>query len=141
MARKKKNDAQAPETPKSNRLPNNPGAGKVYVFCGIPQGLIFRLGDTNHLFSGVNSSKLVAANGEDLAHGKFGITPCDEATWKEIERLYGELAVFKSGLIFASETVTDGDDEAMDKQDIQTGVEQKDPNAPDLTTEPNDNNQ
>ena len=140
MAGKKgKNNGEAPV--KGNRLPNQPGAGNVYVFCGIPQGLIFRLGDKQITFSGVNSSKLVAANGADLAHGKFGINPCTEEDWNEIQRLYGEMAVFKSGLLYASNNMADGDDEAVDKQDIPTGVEQKDPLANDLTTEPNDGNQ
>lgn len=139
MAPRKNSKKLQGEIGKAGRLSNSPGAGNVYVYCGIPQGLIFRLGDEQHTFHGVNTSKLVAANGEDLAHGKFGINACKEEVWNEIKRLYGDMTVFQSGLLYASENMADGDDEALDKQDIKTGVEQQDPYSPDLYTEPNDN--
>lgn len=131
MARKTSKAAKA-------KASNSPAAGTVLVYCGINQGMKFKTPKGEVVLHGVNTAKLVHANGGlDLPAGKFGVNTVAEADWDFISKSYGEMAAFKNGLIYSAVDRASGNDEALDKQEIPTGTDQIDVTADEtLATEP-----
>ena len=117
--------------PKKDKTSQN----TVFVYANLPSGQAFRLpkGQTVTI-NGHPISQLTGPNGEKLPAGQYGVTEVDAEQWAEVERIYGEMTVMKSGLIFAAASREIGDDMAVERQGLRHGLEPIDPDT--TTTKP-----
>lgn len=114
---------------------NLPTSGIVFVYANLPAGQTFRLKNGQEVtIAGYPVSKLTDEAGNSLPAGQYGVTKLPAEVWSEIERVYGELTVMKSGLIFASTTPMDGEAIAEERKDLRHGLEPIDTNS--TATEP-----
>jgi hypothetical protein len=111
---------------------------RVIIAFNSPQGVVFRLFRNGAEYRRVeihgNADALRGARKGVVPVGKFGYTEIDAEDWAEIKRQYGDMAVFKNGLIFSQGSVRSAEDEAKDRAETRNGFEPADP--AEMTTEP-----
>lgn len=109
----------------------------VFVYANLPHGQSFRLpGDTTVTLKGYPVSKLRDENGHALPTGKYGITEVPADQWAAVTKVYGELTVMQSGLIFVAPTREAGDAMAAERQGLRHGLEPADPKGAGMVTTP-----
>ncbi len=112
----------------------------VFVFVNLPHGQIFDLPQGRHVaLAGWPVSQLLGPHGEHLPGGRYGLTEVPVDHWNEVLRLYGEMAVLKSGLIFAAPSRKEGEAMARERGGLRHGLEPVDPET--LITRPDTDNQ
>ena len=119
-----------PENEKTSALTTKKSAGQsaVFVYANLPHGQQFGLPDGRRvIIQGYPVSKLVDADGNAIACGKFGKTQVDKQDWEYIKRVYGEMAIFKSGVVFDAATEKNGDARANEYSKLRHGYEPLDP--------------
>ena len=116
------------------------GRNTVFVFANLPHGQAFDLPHGRQVvLAGWPVSELLGPHGERLPGGEFGVTEVPADHWEEVTRLYGEMAVLKSGLIFAAPSLEDGQAMARERAALRHGLEPVDPET--LSTRPDLDNQ
>ena len=107
----------------------------VLVYANLPHGQRFRLNDGHTVeIQGFPVSKLLDEHGNALPAGQYGVTRLPADQWAEVERLYGDMAVMRSGLIFEAPDAAYGNDMAKDHSHMRHGLEPVDPRS--TTTRP-----
>jgi len=103
--------------------------GNVTVFCGIPMGIRLPIPSGEVVLKGKPMSHIVSAvQGEGyLPAGKYGETVLSREQWNEIATKYAKYDFIVNGVIFASESVEEGRQEAKVKSNRNLGFDQADP--------------
>ena len=100
----------------------------VFVYANLPHGQQFDLPDGRRVvINGFQVSKLIDMDGKAIPCGKFGKTKVDAQDWEYIRRIYGEMTIFKSGLVFDATNENDGDARAKEYNELRHGYEPLDP--------------
>ena len=99
-------------------------SGTVMVGLNRAQGITFRLpGGRNVTVAG----NAVHLRGKEMGvlppAGSFGLTTINKSDWEEIEKIYGNTALFRSGRIFAATGKTDALHEAKEREETRNGLE------------------
>ena len=103
--------------------------GMVYVFANLPSGQSFALPNGEVVtIEGMTIDNLRGA--ATFAGGKYAVTPVSANNWKQIQKIYGEMRMFKSGLVFAADTIVNGEAMARERGGLRHGLEPVDPNRP-----------
>lgn len=104
--------------------------GDMFVFANLQTGQRFTLANGKQVvFNGVPVTDLVGRDGNFIPGGKFGVTKVSAEDWDEIKQTYGEMAMFKNGLVFAAKTMDEGQSKALERSGLRHGFEQIDPNT------------
>lgn len=116
-------------------------ANTVIVSFNSPFGQIFKVtgndGKEKRIEIKGNASHLVGVTGAALQVGAFGQTEITAEEWEAIVALYGNMKIFKRGLIFASENTLDAKAQERDKAETRHGAEPVDVTETDTELEPN----
>lgn len=99
---------------------------KVVVCLNLAHSLVFDVGDKKIKINGSNEN-LRGANEGILSIGKFGESIIDRQDWEEIVRQYGNMTIFRSGLIFAQNDTASARAKAKELKDTRHGLEPVDP--------------
>lgn len=99
---------------------------KVVVCLNLAHSLVFDVGDKKIKINGSNEN-LRGANEGILSIGKFGESIIDRQDWEEIVRQYGNMTIFRNGLIFAQNDTASARAEAKELKDTRHGLEPVDP--------------
>lgn len=99
---------------------------KVVVCLNLAHSLVFDIRDKKIKINGSNEN-LRGANEGILAIGKFGESIIDRQDWEEIVRQYGNMTIFKNGLIFAQNDSASAKAKAQELKDTRHGLEPVDP--------------
>ena len=99
---------------------------KVVVCLNLAHSLVFDVGDKKIKINGSNE-KLRGANEGILSIGKFGESIIDRQDWEEIVRQYGNMTIFRNGLIFAQNDTASARAKAKELKDTRHGLEPVDP--------------
>lgn len=99
---------------------------KVVVCLNLAHSLVFDVGDKKIKINGSNEN-LRGANEGILSIGKFGESIIDRQDWEEIVRQYGNMTIFKNGLIFAQNDTASAREKAKELKDTRHGLEPVDP--------------
>lgn len=125
------------DTPRSAKTSDR---NTVFVFANLPHGQAFDLPHGRQVvLQGWPVSELLGPHGERLPGGEFGVTEVNADHWEEVLRLYSEMAVLKSGLIFAAPSRKEGQAMARERASLRHGLEPVDPET--LATRPDLDNQ
>lgn len=99
---------------------------KVVVCLNLAHSLVFDVGDKKIKINGSNEN-LRGANEGILSIGKFGESIIDRQDWEEIVRQYGNMTIFKNGLIFAQNDTASARAKEKELKDTRHGLEPVDP--------------
>lgn len=102
-------------------------ANTVVVALNHPQGISFALPDKRRVTIVGNAAHLRGKGKGTLPVGGFGLNVIDAGDWEYIRKTYGNMTIFKSGLIFAQTSKEHAEDEAAEKDDTRHGREPVDP--------------
>jgi hypothetical protein len=97
----------------------------IVVGCKLPHGLHMELNGVRVTLNGGNSSEIVGTDGV-----KTGITVVDKDFFDQWAAIHKDAPYLKGGLIFANEKPANVKAEAADKEDLKTGFEGINPDAP-----------
>lgn len=130
----KQADFEASQLDKNNsgptRMSENSGNDVVYVFANLPNSQSFKIGDDTVInVQGMSVSNLTKPDGSFYSGGKFGVTTVKRDDWLEVERIYGQMRMFQSKIIFAADTLEEGNARARELGGLRHGFEQVDPNS------------
>lgn len=116
-------------------------ANTVIVSFNSPFGQVFRVtgndGKEKRVEIKGNASHLVDVTGAALPVGRFGQTAILAEEWEAIVALYGNMKIFRKGLIFASENTIDAKAREIDQAETRHGAEPVD--VTETITEPEQN--
>ena len=119
--------AQAPEpetattkTPEVKLVSKN---DTVFVALNHPQGIAFGMPNGRRVEIQGNAVRLRGKEKGVLPVGAFGLTRVDREDWEYIQKTYGSMPIFKSGLIFARDSKSDAADQAEDHTKTRHGRE------------------
>lgn len=113
------------------------GDGSVYVFANLPSGQRFKLRDGSTVtIKGMPVSRLKRADGTSFAGGKYGITKVAADKWAQVVKMYGSMRFFRSGLVFAAETLESGMAMVRERGGLRHGYEPIDPTSSRAKTTP-----
>lgn len=120
------------------KAPEKPAGDKVFVGLNRATGILFDLapnGDKRvHIYG--NAEHLRGREMGILPVGAFGMTEVNRADWEEIAKRYGEMEIFKNGLIFAADSKADFVAMAEERKSLRHGLEPIDPADKTLKTKP-----
>lgn len=101
---------------------------EIYVFANLPYAQSFSLPDGRKIkIEGVPVSDLKNADGTPIAGGKYGITAIDASEWNHIKKIYGNMRMFESGLVFDAPSVERGQAMAKERSALRHSLEPADP--------------
>lgn len=128
MAKTKTTKAEAVEQTVSAPVITNNDSGTVVVALNQPQGIVFRLFKDGSEYKRVhvkgNAANLVGTfNASPLPRGGYGMTEISADDWNEIKRQYGDMQLFKNGLIFAASGVNNAQAQAKEQEGVKSGYE------------------
>lgn len=125
------NRENIPHSPRTGKPGNSPsGRDSLFVFANLPHGQSFSLpGGREVTLAGHPVSQLLAPSGEALPGGEYGVSEISASDWSEILRLYGDLAVLKSGLIFTATSRKEGQAMARERKTLRHGLEPVNPES------------
>jgi len=131
-----KKDVKKAESKKISQQEN--GNDIVTVALCHPLGIKFRLGKEHSVILRGNATDLIGKEKGILPMGGFGLTQIRRDEWEEIKRVYGKMAIFRNGLIFAHEKKSYVEEESHEKEDLRHGFEPIEVEGPNKTskTEP-----
>lgn len=99
----------------------------VVVALNYPLGITFDLSKERRVKLNGNAEGLRGKDKGQLPVGAFGLTVIDRADWEEIKAKYGTMRLFRSGLIFVSDSKSNAEAEAEEKKETRHGLEAVDP--------------
>jgi hypothetical protein len=102
------------------------GSGLVTVAYNSPRGIVFRLGEKVITINGNNTSLMGREKGI-IPVGKYGYTRIPAEDWAAIEKVYGSMAIFKNGLIFAETSADRAADRSEEQAETRHGLEPVNP--------------
>ncbi|MDL2315504.1 hypothetical protein LJC59_00275 [Desulfovibrio sp. OttesenSCG-928-A18] len=121
--KKKKNDTVEVKTTTDTGMTQTVGSsGAVTVAYNSVRGITFALGDKRILIRG-SSSHLVGKEKGIIPVGRYGYTRVAVDEWEAIKKEYGEMSIFKNGLIFAEKSSDRAEDRAMEQAELRHGLE------------------
>ena len=134
----KKSAKKAPETKQTPAPVKQASSGKtVVVALNRVQGLDFPMPDGRTVSIAGNAADLKGKPTGILPVGAFGLTEIAEDDWLYIKKTWGEMPLFRNGLIFASTKTDDAKAEASEKAELRNGLEPVDTEK--TATEPVEN--
>ena len=126
MSSKKKDQkvAQQAAAPRAAK-----GVNTVVVCANLPTDQLFNIGGGVVVrLKGVPCTHLVDMDG-NLVFGKFGRTVLPREQWEQLKKIYGHMAMFQNGQVFAEKSEADADAHAAEMAETRHGMEPLDPNA------------
>jgi hypothetical protein len=99
----------------------------VVVALNHPQGIHFTLPEGKRVTIQGNASPLRGKGKGTLPIGAYGLTTVAADDWAAIEKIYGNMEIFKNGLIFARSSLGLAEGEAAEKEELRHGREPVDP--------------
>lgn len=117
-----RDEALTPKVEKSPTVSNT-----VVVALNYPLGITFDLSKERRVKLNGNAESLRGKDKGQLPVGAFGLTVIDRADWEEIKAKYGTMRLFRSGLIFVSDSKSNAEAEAEEKKETRHGLEAVDP--------------
>lgn len=103
------------------------GVDNVVVALNYPMGISFNLSKERRVRLNGNAEGLRGKDKGQLPTGAFGLTVISRDDWNEIKAKYGTMRLFRSGLIFVSDSKADAEAEAEEKKEMRHGLEPIDP--------------
>lgn len=100
--------------------------GKVVVCLNSAHSIVFEIDGRKIKINGSNEHLRKQKEGI-LAVGKFGESLIDRQDWEQIRKVYGNMAIFKNGLIYAQESHASARDVAKEREKLRNGLEPVDP--------------
>ena len=119
---KEKAVAAEPE-PKAAPKVSSKASDMVFVALNQPYSQTFVLAGGREVTLSGNAASLQGKDKGPLPVGAFGLTRISRDDWEEIARVYSGLAIFKKGLIFASDSRDEFESEALNREDTRHGLE------------------
>lgn len=101
-------------------------SAKVVVCLNLAHSVMFDIHGKKIKINGSNENLRGEKEGI-LAIGKFGESIIDRQDWEEIVRQYGNMTIFKNGLIFAQSDTASARAKAKELKDTRHGLEPIDP--------------
>lgn len=128
MSSKKKDQQraaqQAAAAPRAGK-----GVNTVVVCANLPTDQLFNIGGGVVVrLKGVPPTHLVDMDGRPV-FGKYGRTVLPREQWEQLKKIYGHMAIFQRGQVFAEKTPDDADAHAAEMAEVRHGMEPIDPNA------------
>lgn len=99
----------------------------VYVFANLPNGQKFSIGRGKIVTIDGFTVDGLRNSGGGFAGGKYAVTMVPADDWREIMRVYGNMRMFKSGLVFAADSIREGEAMARERGGLRHGWEPADP--------------
>ena len=122
--------AESLETTNTDTVDAPADPSQVYVFANLKQAISFRLAkDEVVTIKGLPVSSLKKPDGGFFAGGKYGVTVIPARQWARIMELYGNMAIFLNGLVFAAVTLERGKAMARERGGLRYGYEPVDPES------------
>lgn len=125
MSSKKKTASSKVQTAPETAVPS--GGEIVAVACNMPSGVEFPLPDGRSVVLNGNAVHLRGQEMGALPVGAYGITMVKKDDWEQIEKTYGNMAIFKNGLVFAQKKKDDAEAQAAEQAETRHGFEPVDP--------------
>ena len=97
-------------------------ASTVTVALNYPTGINFEIGTRRIRIAG-NGERLKGKEQGVIVPGGYGLTTISASDWEAIKAKYGKMRIFSKGLIFASSSKADAEDEAEEKSELRNGYE------------------
>lgn len=113
------------KTPKTTKT--RAGNDNVVVALNYPMGISFNLSRERRVRLNGNAENLRGKDKGQLPTGAFGLTVIPREDWEEIKTKYGMMRLFRSGLIFVSDSKSNAEAEAEEKAETRHGLEPIDP--------------
>jgi hypothetical protein len=124
MAKKNSNEAaSAAFKPTETTIIND----DVIVAYNNPTGVIFSLPNHRSVTIQGNAVSLRGKEKGQIPFGAFGFSRVAKEDWEHIKAKYGKMAIFKNGLIFASDRKDKAIDAAEERNELRHGFEPIDP--------------
>lgn len=101
-------------------------ASKVVVCLNSAHSIVFEIDGRKIQINGSNENLRKQKEGI-LAVGKFGESLIDRKDWEQIQKIYGRMEIFKSGLIYAQDNHASARDVAKEREKLRNGMEPVDP--------------
>ena len=101
----------------------------VYVFANLQNGQSFKIGGKTVTINVMPVARLQKPGGGFFPGGKYGVTAVPAADWKEVMQVYGNMRMFKTGIVFAADSLEEGKAMARERGGLRHGFEQIDPNS------------
>lgn len=99
---------------------------KVVVCLNSAHSIVFEIDGRKIQINGSNEHLRKQKEGI-LAVGKFGESLIDKQDWEQIQKIYGSMSIFKSGLIYAQDNHASARDVAKEREKLRNGLEPVDP--------------
>lgn len=93
----------------------------VVIGCKLPNGCVLRVGETEVILSGANSSNIV---------GGYGLTTVPSDLWDEWLAKYKDCDLVKKNTVFMQSNMAKAAAQAKEQAEIRTGMEPLNPDAP-----------
>ena len=93
----------------------------VTVGCKLPNGLVIKVGETQVVLKGANSSRVV---------GGYGLTSVPSDFWDAWAKEYAASPFIKNRIVFAQTTVAKAEGMATEQASVKTGLEPLNPDKP-----------
>lgn len=94
----------------------------VVVAYNSPRGIIFNLDGHKVLVKG-NAEHLRGAEMGIIPVGRYGYTVMPASDWDQIKAVYGEMSMFKKGLIFSESNIPSAEARADEQEELRHGLE------------------
>ena len=106
----------------------SPASGNtVIVALNHPHGIHFALPNGKRVTVKGNATSLRGKEKGSIPAGAFGLTPVEADVWAYIEKTYGNMDIFKNGLILAQDSKSRAQDAADERMETRHGREPVDP--------------
>ena len=130
MSSKKGQKATQQSAAAPTAAPTAGNSGDTVVVCAcLPTDQLFNIGGGAVVrLKGVPCTHLVDMDGKPV-FGKFGRTVLPREQWEQLKKIYGHMAMFQRGQVFAEKTAADADAHAAEMAETRHGMEPIAPNA------------
>lgn len=108
----------------------------VFVYANLPNGQSFHLPGRVVTLKGFPVSRLLDVDGNQMPAGQYGVTELPADDWNAVQKIYGQMTLLKSDLIFVAPSREEGDAMAAERQGLRHGLEPVDPEGDETVTSP-----
>lgn len=99
----------------------------VMVALNRAIGLSFKMPDGRDVVINGSGHQLTGQQMGKLPVGQYGLTMVAASDWEYIAKTYGQMDLFKNGLIFAANSAHDAEGEARNRASLRHGLEPVNP--------------